>query len=102
MDVVSVSYQGDLTMFENTPRCKSKLLIMLASVAMLIGGTAFAQEHGAGITKSCGDVVRVCDTNEDCADDNECTVNECDTTTNPNNLYNCTFTVFNADGFEDT
>ncbi|NNK51822.1 MAG: hypothetical protein HKO99_09530, partial [Xanthomonadales bacterium] len=70
-------------------------------LALIISNLALAQlEHGAGITKACGPPVRTCDVDLDCADGNECTDNTCDTQIG--DTKNCTFTVFNLDGFNDS
>ena len=91
-------------MFTTITRCKYSASLLLALFALVLSGGAYAQidpEHGMGVTKTCGAPVRTCDSDADCADDNECTVNTCDTT-NTRVTYNCTFTATNIDGFGDS
>jgi hypothetical protein len=89
----------------NNHVCSIKTTMLLLGVAIFgFSVAAKAQitpEHGAGISKACGAIVRTCDADADCADDDECSENLCDTT-NPRTLYNCTFTIRNFDGFGDS
>ena len=93
-------------MFRNTTRCTPVILLMLAAMAMLLGGTAYAQlepEHGIGISKVCTGPVRTCDLDSDCEDDNLCTDNVCNTSEIERTALRCTFTVSNnTDGFFDS
>ena len=86
-----------------TQRCKQALILSVGIAGLIFSGLAFAQQHGAAITKNCGDPVRACETNAECSDDTDLCTNEvCDTTTNTTTTTFCSFIVTNFDGFFDT
>ena len=92
-------------MFKNTHRCWNLMILCIGITGLTISGMANAQgdpQHGAAITKNCGNEVRACESDTECADTNLCTTEICDTTTSPLTKMSCSFIVSNFDGFFDS
>lgn len=80
------------------------VLIWLAVVCQsaMFANAAQAQTHGFSVVNNCTSPVRVCDSDTDCSDGNECTTQFCDDDTFPLGTLECTWTVRNDDGYGDT
>jgi len=75
--------------------------MLMAFVAITFSSVAQAQDqHGVSISKGCESPVRICDTDAECDDANQCTDDVCDDTLP--NLLDCTFNATNDDDFLDT
>jgi hypothetical protein len=85
-----------------TARCKFTTPILLALMAMMFSGTVLAQAgHGVALRKSCEPNIRVCGSDAECTDLNQCTTESCDDTTYPLDTFDCEITVSYNDTFGD-
>jgi hypothetical protein len=82
-----------------TPRCRFTTLMLMALVAITFSSVAQAQ-HGVSINKGCASPVRICNTDAECVDANQCTDDVC--LEFIPDMLDCEFTVTPNDAFNDT
>jgi hypothetical protein len=86
-----------------TARCSHTALLLIAFVAFTYSGLAFAQLHGAGVSKGCGPPVRICGEIDDpiCDDGDACTEDICDQS-NSTVMVQCVFEYdYNDEALDD-
>jgi hypothetical protein len=84
----------------STSRCRFTTLMLMAFVAITFSSVAQAQLHGVLFLKGCTSPVRLCDSDDECSDANECTNDVCDLSIP--DTTSCQIRIINTDGLNDT